>query len=65
MARAHLLENHLFGIDQEPVVVVDCTTGNDGDVFDAGHAKRQARKLKKQVKAAAVVVQFGTKFWVV
>lgn len=65
MVRVHLLDNHQFGVDQAPVVVVDCSTGNDGNVFDAEHAKKQARKLKKQVASAAVIVQFDARFWVV
>ena len=65
MARVHLLDTSQFGVEQAPVVVVDCSTGRDEGVFDAKHARAQARKLKKQAAAGAVVVQFGAKFWVV
>lgn len=65
MVRAHLLDTSAFSVEQAPVVVVDCSTGIGNGGFDAEHAKRQARKLKKQVDAAAVIVQFDARFWVV
>lgn len=63
MARVYVVESHQFGVERGPIVVVDCLS--DANVFDIQHAEEQAKKLKDQTEAAAVVVQLGEKFWVV
>ena len=64
MARVQVLNTHKFGVAENPIVVVECSSVEDA-AFDADRSKKQAEKLKKQTGAAAVVVQYGAQFWVV